>query len=170
MQTRKSNYVFNELAGLGAFEPGQRTLWFKEPMMQGEDVKFVQRIVGASVDGLFGPQTKAAVEQWQRNNNLKVDGNVGSSDWAVMKKQKTGGVLPSWDKISSTLDFAVEMSDDDPDNDWNWLTGGNKTGDETQKEKGKGKGNGWIWGLALGAVGISLLGVTLAASGEDNNK
>ena len=35
------------------------------PGMVGEDVKALQRIVGAKEDGIYGPETKAAVAKWQ---------------------------------------------------------------------------------------------------------
>lgn len=43
----------------------------------GDDVKAVQRIVGAKVDGAFGPRTEHAVRTWQRKRGLAADGIVG---------------------------------------------------------------------------------------------
>jgi hypothetical protein len=51
--------------------------------MTGTDVAMVQRIVGATADGIFGPKTKRAVMVWQSKNRdhrgraLAVDGIVG---------------------------------------------------------------------------------------------
>lgn len=45
--------------------------------MRGEDVKLVQALVGAKVDGAFGPKTSAAVKAWQRKKGLYADGEFG---------------------------------------------------------------------------------------------
>ncbi|MBU1042872.1 MAG: peptidoglycan-binding protein [Candidatus Omnitrophica bacterium] len=39
-----------------------------------------------NVDGKIGPKTKAAIKEFQRKNNLKVDGVVGRGTWAKLKK------------------------------------------------------------------------------------
>ena len=44
---------------------------------RGSVVKAVQRKVGATADGVFGPRTKAAVKRWQKRNRLVADGIVG---------------------------------------------------------------------------------------------
>lgn len=50
----------------------------------GEDVKIVQRIVGATADGRFGPATEQAVRAWQRAHGLTADGIVGPQTQAKM--------------------------------------------------------------------------------------
>lgn len=40
-------------------------------------IKIIQCVVGAEVDGLFGPNTETKVKNFQRENNLTVDGKVG---------------------------------------------------------------------------------------------
>lgn len=45
--------------------------------MEGPDVKKMQKILGVSADGVFGPGTLAAVKKWQRANGLEADGIVG---------------------------------------------------------------------------------------------
>jgi hypothetical protein len=43
----------------------------------GDDVRQVQRLVGAGADGDFGPATEAAVIKWQRAKGLDADGIFG---------------------------------------------------------------------------------------------
>jgi peptidoglycan hydrolase-like protein with peptidoglycan-binding domain len=52
--------------------------------MRGEDVAAVQRRVGATPDGVYGPKTSSAVSAYQRANGLQVDGIVGPQTWAHM--------------------------------------------------------------------------------------
>jgi peptidoglycan hydrolase-like protein with peptidoglycan-binding domain len=52
----------------------------------GEDVKTIQYLIKAhghatGVDGVFGPQTKAAVEAFQSSSGLGADGIVGPQTW-----------------------------------------------------------------------------------------
>jgi peptidoglycan hydrolase-like protein with peptidoglycan-binding domain len=47
-------------------------------------VSGVQRVVGVPVDGVFGPQTDAAVKRWQRAHGLTVDGIVGPATAQAM--------------------------------------------------------------------------------------
>lgn len=51
---------------------------------EGKDVKRIQRAVNVEPDGYFGPITKAAVEEYQRDHGLSVDGVVGPVTWNVM--------------------------------------------------------------------------------------
>lgn len=51
-----------------------RTLKLASPYMTGDDVKICQRYVGAEEDGVFGPDTAAAVKKWQARTLLPQDG------------------------------------------------------------------------------------------------
>lgn len=53
---------------------------------KGEEVKTVQRKVGATVDGDFGPLTEAKVKFFQKTHGLPVDGIVGPKTWVVILK------------------------------------------------------------------------------------
>jgi peptidoglycan hydrolase-like protein with peptidoglycan-binding domain len=47
-------------------------------------VAAIQKAVGASVDGQFGPDTIAKVEAWQKSHGLAADGQVGPATWAKL--------------------------------------------------------------------------------------
>jgi hypothetical protein len=51
---------------------------------RGPLVEEIQSAVGVSVDGKFGPNTEAAVRQFQRDNGLTPDGIVGPRTWAAI--------------------------------------------------------------------------------------
>ena len=64
----------------------------------GDDVKTLQELLNQNgysldVDGRFGPKTRAAVEDYQTKNNLKVDGIVGTNTWGALTNStnSTGG-------------------------------------------------------------------------------
>ncbi|MEG4246247.1 glycoside hydrolase family protein [Microcoleus sp. Pol10_D6] len=62
---------------------GSRTLKLTEPIMQGEDVRRVQKALKAAginlePDGFFGNDTDKAVRQFQKQKGLTVDGVVGT--------------------------------------------------------------------------------------------
>jgi putative chitinase len=50
----------------------------------GDDVKQLQKQLGLTPDGGFGPGTVAAVKAWQTANGLTADGVVGDSTWAKL--------------------------------------------------------------------------------------
>ena len=52
---------------------------------RGEDVKLVQKTVGVTDDGVFGPDTRKAVKAWQKKRGLEDDGIVGRDTWATIK-------------------------------------------------------------------------------------
>ena len=67
---------------ISADDAAERVLRLTIPMMQGTDVKKVQRALGFSgdaVDGSFGPDTDVAVRTFQQNHGLFVDGKVGNA-------------------------------------------------------------------------------------------
>lgn len=53
---------------------------------KGEDVKYLQKLLGLTVDGAFGPKTDAAVKKFQKEHGLVADGIVGSKTWAELEK------------------------------------------------------------------------------------
>ena len=50
----------------------------------GPLVKELQRALGIGADGIFGKGTEASVKQFQKDNNLTVDGLVGSRTWEAI--------------------------------------------------------------------------------------
>lgn len=51
---------------------------------KGYAVRYVQKRVGATVDGIFGSGTKAKVIAYQKAHNLTADGIVGAKTWASL--------------------------------------------------------------------------------------
>jgi len=43
-------------------------------------------LYAGAIDGKMGPATKKAIEEFQKMNNLKVDGKVGPKTWALLSK------------------------------------------------------------------------------------
>lgn len=54
------------------------------PGDSNNDVKAVQMLVGAGVDGKYGPETRQKVEAFQRSAGLAADGVVGPNTWAAL--------------------------------------------------------------------------------------
>ncbi len=79
---------------------GERLLYLRQPMLQGDDVASLQRRLGAlgfdagRVDGIFGPDTQRAVMEFQRNMGLPADGTCGPSTFKALQRIRpmaTGG-------------------------------------------------------------------------------
>ncbi|XRG81086.1 peptidoglycan-binding domain-containing protein [Rossellomorea sp. GAMAL-10_SWC] len=51
---------------------------------KGNSVKLVQKELGITEDGIFGPITDRAVRNFQKKNGLTVDGKVGAKTWAKL--------------------------------------------------------------------------------------
>ncbi len=51
---------------------------------EGRQVRMLQQALGIQVDGVFGPETEAAVRAFQQSHNLTVDGIVGSQTSAAL--------------------------------------------------------------------------------------
>jgi len=66
------------------FALGDRLLYFRQPLLRGDDVGDLQRRLNAlgfdagRVDGMFGPDTQRALLQFQRSTGLVPDGICGS--------------------------------------------------------------------------------------------
>lgn len=75
-------YTWNSLVEAG-FRLGDRLLYHRVPMLRGDDVAVLQGRLSAMgfhagrIDGIFGPQTARALEEFQRNAGLVVDATCG---------------------------------------------------------------------------------------------
>lgn len=61
----------------------------------GKDVRKLQRKLGVTDTGNFGPLTEAAVKTWQTINGLTPDGIVGPNTWSKMFSEQTVITEPS---------------------------------------------------------------------------
>lgn len=71
---------------------GDRLLWRTRGMMRGDDVRELQRRLNqlgfdcGPEDGIFGPLAASAVEEFQRNVALAVDGAAGPATVAALRR------------------------------------------------------------------------------------
>lgn len=70
-------------------KPASRPIPIKMPRTlrrgdTGEDVKKLQRLLGVTADGIFGPATEAHVRRLQQTKRLAADGVVGPQTWAAL--------------------------------------------------------------------------------------
>jgi len=74
------------------FELGDRLLYLRQPMLRGDDVAALQRHLGAlgfdagRVDGIFGSRTESALNEFQRNAAVTVDGVCGPASLKVLER------------------------------------------------------------------------------------
>jgi N-acetylmuramoyl-L-alanine amidase len=71
---------------------GDRFLYLRSPMVRGDDVAELQRLLGAlgfdagRVDGIFGPRTADALGEFQRNAGLTTDGICGTATVTELRR------------------------------------------------------------------------------------
>jgi transglycosylase-like protein/putative peptidoglycan binding protein len=58
---------------------------------QGSSVSALQRALGITADGVYGPQTRAAVRRFQRREGLSADGIAGPATLAALGLSGSGG-------------------------------------------------------------------------------
>lgn len=72
---------------VSAADVDERVLFLAEPMMEGEDVRRLQKALGFTgpdMDGVFGSNTDRAVRNFQKAHGLKVDGKAGPATRAEL--------------------------------------------------------------------------------------
>jgi N-acetylmuramoyl-L-alanine amidase len=73
---------------------GDRTLYHRNPMFRGDDVRELQRKLNAlgfdsgKEDGFYGPRTDTALRQFQRNVGDESDGIVGPHTLGVLNRMR----------------------------------------------------------------------------------
>jgi Meckel syndrome type 1 protein len=103
-------------AAVAAESPANRAIEIREgglPLRvgsQGELVAHVQTKLGVASDGIFGPQTDAAVRRFQLSAGLDVDGIVGPSTWSsLFAKAGANGAAMGGSNIPPEVKQQVEQ-------------------------------------------------------------
>jgi hypothetical protein len=103
-------------AAVAAESPANRAIEIREgglPLRvgsQGELVAHVQAKLGVASDGIFGPQTDAAVRKYQLSAGLDVDGIVGPSTWSsLFAKASASGAAMGGSNIPPEVKQHVEQ-------------------------------------------------------------
>jgi hypothetical protein len=75
------------------------------PRVQSADaVRALQKKLGVSADGVYGPKTRAAVKRFQRAHGLAVDGVAGPQTLAALGLATTDDATGTEEPASSTMD------------------------------------------------------------------
>jgi hypothetical protein len=77
---------------------------------EGATVRTIQRVVGSTVDGFYGPKTSAAVRAWQALNRFPATGSVDAPTWrtisaaaATRPKPKVVDTPTSWAALNQAI-------------------------------------------------------------------
>ncbi len=91
--------TWNALVEAG-FLLGDRLLYRRTPMLRGDDVAELQRLLGSlgfdagRVDGIFGDSTARALSEFQRNAGLTVDAILGKTTLAELLRLQNRNASP----------------------------------------------------------------------------
>lgn len=89
----------------------RRILRLREPFMRGEDIRALQRKIGATTDGIYGPNTEKLVKVSQHLLGLETTGVVTEDVWNSIRddlKIQNGSLVVSSgnDTVKKLVDFA----------------------------------------------------------------
>lgn len=104
--------TWTELVEAG-HEIGERLLYLRVPYMRGDDVLQLQRMLNelgfdsGPVDGIFGPLTEGALTEFQRNAGVNLDGIVGESTLAHLRRIRMSAVGRDDKKIPDRMNGYV---------------------------------------------------------------
>lgn len=71
---------------------------------RGDDVRALQRSLGIKADGIFGPQTAAALKDFQKKQGLQVDSIAGDQTMSALRRQSAQNKLRNNNRmVASTL-------------------------------------------------------------------
>lgn len=92
---------------------GERLLYLRVPYMRGDDVLQLQRMLNelgfdsGPEDGIFGPLTEGALTEFQRNAGVNLDGIVGESTLAHLRRIRMSAVGRGDKKIPDRMNGYV---------------------------------------------------------------
>jgi GH24 family phage-related lysozyme (muramidase) len=76
---------------------------------KGEDVKILQKYLGLTSDGNFGPNTDKKVKEWQKSKGLIPDGVIGPKSWnIILKKQITNKTMNNTGLSDGMINFICQ--------------------------------------------------------------
>ena len=73
---------------------------------KGEDVKYLQKLLGLTADGAFGPKTDAAVKKFQKEHGLVADGIVGAKTWLELEKLNSNKPTANSKQVDPSVIYA----------------------------------------------------------------
>ena len=78
---------------------------------KGGDVKILQKYLGLTVDGSFGPKTLQKVKEYQESVGLTADGIVGNKTWLKLIEKDLKSInITDADFIKAAIDLKVEVA------------------------------------------------------------
>lgn len=78
---------------------------------KGGDVKLLQKYMGVTQDGIWGPKTTEAVKNWQTEHGLVADGIVGPKTWLkLIENDIKSGNITDADYIKAAIELDVEVA------------------------------------------------------------
>jgi murein DD-endopeptidase MepM/ murein hydrolase activator NlpD len=101
-------------ASVASESPANRAIEIREgglPLQLGSSgdlVAHVQRALGVAADGIFGPQTDAAVRAYQARAGLAVDGVVGPITWGSLFEQQASASAVGGDNVPAAVKQRLE--------------------------------------------------------------